>query len=63
MDAATSVIRRPVKTTGIAGRQIKKPLAVVTSVVALGFAAGAGDAAVTVNTTIHSEFVFFDPCA
>lgn len=41
---------------------MKKLLAVVGSLVALGFAAGAVDAAVTTNTTIHSEFSFVDPC-
>jgi hypothetical protein len=41
---------------------MKKLLAVLASLVALGFAASAGDAAVTMNTTIHSEFAFVDPC-
>jgi hypothetical protein len=41
---------------------MKKLLAVVASLVAVGFAAGAADAAVTMNTTIHSEFSFADPC-
>jgi len=41
---------------------MKKLLALVASVAALGFATGTADAAVTVNTTIHSEFAFLDPC-
>ena len=41
---------------------MKKLLVLVTSLVALGFAASASDAAVTMNTTIHSEFTFVDPC-
>jgi hypothetical protein len=41
---------------------IRKLLVVVASLVTSGFAAVAGEAAVTTNVTIPSEFVFIDPC-
>ena len=40
----------------------RKLLVVVASLVAAGFAAVAGEAAVTTNVTIPSEFTFIDPC-
>lgn len=40
----------------------RKLLVVVASLVTSGFAAVAGEAAVTTNVTIPSEFVFVDPC-
>lgn len=40
----------------------RKVLVVIASLATLGVVAVAGEAAVTTNVTIPSEFVFFDPC-